>query len=1003
MILLFLLIACCPHFYHATVQNCYDGSYRVKQAPFNNCAGYRDCEPGYYCVDGVRIACPAGVYGNSSSLNSPSCSGPCPPGYFCPPGTKAPTSFVCGNNSVYCPLGSALPLPVPSGHYSIDISGSNILNDNIRVSVAQCTFGTYCENGVKRNCPAGTFGNRLGLNTSSCTGVCPEGFYCPEGTKLEYQYPCANDSSIYCPAGTDAPVSVGLGYYTVQSEESRSVGGGYTSQTICPRGSYCLGGVRSLCPAGRYGGNIQSINSSCSGICRGGYYCPAGSALSTQFQCDATDVYCPPGSPAPIPVSIGYYTTSHQGNDSTVITYSVDGNVVQGWARTAQAICTPGYFCEKGKPPVCPQSLGLLKDIASEMCGVVVAVGVRYPCPAGRYGSSAGLSTSYCDGFCRGGYYCPAASTSATQMNCGGDDVFCPTGSTAPHPVDVGYYTVGGDGNTTRAAQQRCEPGAYCIGGIRRLCLPGYYGHTQGQIIATCSGACAPGYYCPEGSIAATEVLCGDPSRYCPGNNPHPLPVPEGYYSVGGNVSSRSAVVIAPRGYYAFQGLLYACPAATYGATEGLTTAECSGRCLVPGFYCPVASISPVQRYCGDDNHYCPAGTTAPVEVDRGFYTADYALQVCPPGKWRNLTMPHVNFTDQSLPYSVINTFYPLPDCELCPEGTFKSTIGDDLALCRPCSGRNAFSSMNRIVCDCTTREGPGDMSWFNITTGMCQRYPIAEVMAYFDASSWSTNTSLTRYQQFPCEPGYFCQEGVRYLCPAGYYGNLNQETRSTCSGRCLAGYFCPPGSVSNRQYPCGAAHLICPEGSPEPTVVPAGYYTQEDLDDIHRYQQYICEPGYYCPGDGRRYPCPAGTYTSQQGTIDSQCMGPCERGHYCLAGSNSSTQYECGGAHVYCPRGSPQPRPVHDGFYCAHTGDNADEQALWDTFNRTCSIELPCEPGFYCQQGVKWPCPPGTYGWRYGLHDPACSGYVSVSVCASVWAVASVVCAHVLSVSVSV
>lgn len=364
MILLFLLVACCPHFYHATVQNCYDGSYRVKQAPFNNCAGYRDCEPGYYCVDGVRIACPAGVYGNSSSLNSPSCSGPCPPGYFCPPGTKAPTSFVCGNSSVYCPLGSALPLPVPSGHYSIDISGSNILNHNIRVSVAQCTFGTYCENGVKRHCPAGTYGNRLGLNSSTCSGGCPEGFYCPEGTKLEHQYPCANESSIYCPAGTDAPVPVGLGYFTVQSDESRTVGGGYTSQTICPRGSYCIGGVRSLCPAGRYGGNIQSINSSCSGICRGGYYCPTGSSLSTQFQCDATDVYCPPGSPAPIPVSIGYYTTSHQGNDSTVITYSVDGNVVQGWARTTQAICTPGYFCEKGRQPS-PLLLFLLLLIAA--------------------------------------------------------------------------------------------------------------------------------------------------------------------------------------------------------------------------------------------------------------------------------------------------------------------------------------------------------------------------------------------------------------------------------------------------------------------------------------------------------------------------------------------------------------------------------------------------------------------------------------------------------------
>lgn len=329
-------------------KNCYHGSYRVKKPPFNDCAGYRNCEPGYYCVDGVRSICPEGVYGDLANLNSPSCSGICPEGYYCPSGTVVPTSFVCGNSSLYCPTGSHKPLLVPQGYYSIDSKGSNTLNENIRSGIRQCSFGNYCEDGVMRKCPAGKYGNQVNLQSKDCSGVCPEGFYCPEGTKLPHQYPCSNDTRIYCPEGSEMPSSVGLGFYTERSSQSVVVGGGYTSQTICPRGSYCISGVRYLCPAGRYGGNIQSINSSCTALCRGGFYCPAGSSLSTQFQCDATDIYCPEGSPAPIPVTTGYYTTSHQGNDSTVISYTVDGTLIQGWARTIQSICTPGYFCEKG-------------------------------------------------------------------------------------------------------------------------------------------------------------------------------------------------------------------------------------------------------------------------------------------------------------------------------------------------------------------------------------------------------------------------------------------------------------------------------------------------------------------------------------------------------------------------------------------------------------------------------------------------------------------------------
>jgi len=82
--------------------------------------------------------------------------------------------------------------------------------------------------------------------------------------------------------------------------------------------------------------------------------------------------------------------------------------------------------------------------------------------------------------------------------------------------------------------------------------------------------------------------------------------------------------------------------------------------------------------------------------------------------------------------------------------------------------------------------------------------------------------------------------------------------------------------------------------------------------------------------------------------------------GHYCTAASPSRIQFRCGNSTVFCPRGSAAPTLVNDGFYGAFTGPDGGAQQLWDTVNETFSVELPCEPAYFCQGGVKKPCPPG-------------------------------------------
>jgi hypothetical protein len=184
-------------------------------------------------------------------------------------------------------------------------------------------------------------------------------------------------------------------------------------------------------------------------------------------------------------------------------------------------------------------------------------------------------------------------------------------------------------------------------------------------------------------------------------------------------------------------------------------------------------------------------------------------------------------------------------------------------------------------------------------------------------------------------------------------------------------------GSVSPYAQPCGGVQYVCPLGSSAPMLVPLGWYSNEDTREDLRSAVTQCEIGYYCPGDGRRYKCPGGTYTDEVGTVSRNCKGDCLRGYYCLEGSSSPIQHACGNSSVYCVRGSAWPTIATPGFYTVPTGDDAGAVTLFEG-NTTHSIELPCEPGYYCVKGIKFPCPPGTFGWRYGMTDSSCGGQVN-------------------------
>lgn len=247
-----------------------------------------------YCE--IYLTCTSsGVYGSCKGLTSPSCSGLCPVGYYCPEGSTNATRYKC-----------------PAGRY-----GMPLFAKVSRLSDFLITIGAT-----------------KGLTSSACSGICSAGYHCPEGSISPTQLQCGivfssiktsidnpitsvdsvgvqvyldtynttfssrylfdglglvrhtqaivEPNSVFCPEGSGVPIQVFPGFYTVGFNSTTR-----SSQSPCPIGNYCVDGVLNACPAGRYGRAERLDNSSCTGLCSRGYYCPAASTTRNAFPCPA--------------------------------------------------------------------------------------------------------------------------------------------------------------------------------------------------------------------------------------------------------------------------------------------------------------------------------------------------------------------------------------------------------------------------------------------------------------------------------------------------------------------------------------------------------------------------------------------------------------------------------------------------------------------------------------------------------------------------------------------
>lgn len=367
-------------------------------------------------------------------------------------------------------------------------------------------------------------------------GLCPPGFYCPNGTQIEIPCPNGTFSDI---VGLATPARCG------DCPPGRECEEGNPTPRECRLGHYCPGSnVIIPCPITTYRNETLGDDESDCTPCPPGSLCDSLAVVDPwDHPCPAdAGGFCPQSATEPIPCAAGSYRDlPYAGSQSDCFD------------------CPPGAYCGVGTvvPLACPN--GTYCPGADEIPLVCTPTGY---CPTQR-------TVTPLD--CPAGFYCPNGTV--TPIPCP-DGTYCPSATDRFFVCPAGTVQRAETSALTRTsfelACQTCPPGSYSDGSSGTECLPcppGFVclGNTSTSIpldIARDSGyQCLPGTYCPEGSSAP---------RYCPVGTYNPL---------AGRSSSESCLSCKPDSYNPERGASACrpCSASSSAPTNGSTTCNCVG------------------------------------------------------------------------------------------------------------------------------------------------------------------------------------------------------------------------------------------------------------------------------------------------------------------------------------------------------------------------------------------------------------------------------------------
>ncbi|KAG9482440.1 hypothetical protein GDO78_011238 [Eleutherodactylus coqui] len=972
------------------------------------------CPAGYYCLSNTSypIPCPPGSYNPLEGQDEVVDCTPCPAGSACTrsgltqpdtdcsPGYEpslAPSTSVLlahgatgpawhlTENVIHVLLaGSAWPeLKLPLESAALDTSVPRDAGSSICLP---CLAGHYCnqdrtsrERMMQLLCPAGTVCSKGMAVFPGEDYICPQGYYCPEGSQ----------EAKPCPNGT-------YGFQTGLE--------GLEDCLLCPEGNYCYQEGQS---------GIPSPN----GLCPPGYYCPAGTGSPMSYPCQ-------PGT---------YWNMTKQGVEISVCLPCPAGFFCDMPSLTAPKICPAGFYCHQGSsnPQPCPEGTygpreesstedGCLTCEPGKFCSGVGLSTISGNCQEGFYCSERSTSATPSGGICPAGSYCPASSawpvlcppgtysnqvglTEVSQclicppgMFCNGDGGSSPTGN-----CTAGYYCTEG---SSSPVQQEVKQGYYSMAGAFRPepCPPGTFQPLPARSSCT---LCPPGNFCNASSLS--EVFSCPQGHFCPAGSQSVCSIcPVGHSCLSGDI------LLCPLGYFCPEGMNTGpipCPPGTFSSVTGLTNADGCLPCP-PGMFCSNWGSRTVSGSCDPGffctgvfsgeggscprGHYCPAGSSHPYACPAGTYnnlTHQQDCLPCPAG---------YSCAGNSSDYSA----FPCPAGFYCPGGTQHSyqfpcprgyynpdPSSHSIDSCLPCTpghycGEEGLSAVSGM-CD------PG---WFCVSAAWTPQP--------FDLDNYTSANCLCPATSTggKCLPGFYCPEGTTepIPCPPGFY--CENAGLGSPSGECSAGFFCTGGTKTPRPLDGLQGNIcppstFCPNGSHYPQLCPPGTFSAEySLGNVSECKP--CPPGLYCNGSGMVSPtgrCSEGYFCELRAQpVRDYTQFRCPKGYFCPPGTQFGTQHGCPeGTYgprrglssitdcALCPpgrfcKGSGQATPTGNcssGYWCKEGA--TDEHPQDGLSGDICPPGHYCPEGFYCPQGtaLDWrPCRPGTYSSELGLENSA-------------------------------
>lgn len=790
-----------------------------------------------------------------------------------------------------------------------------------------CPEGYYCPDGdplSPRACPRGTFNNLTHRSDINECAQCLEGHYCGKSALNWPSGECY--AGYYCKKGSSTP----------NPSNVTDTGG------PCPKGYRCPNGTITPIPCSPGTYNPRSRQDSCL-PCPAGYFCPNA---SYEYITCPDGYFCPNSSGHAEPCPIGTYKNYSYGNDVSDCKMCPPGQYcpISGQAKP-RGLCAGGWYCHGGSWEEKPLNGSIFANYSA--CPLLGETGGFCTkgtfCPAGSDQPKPCTPGYYCEedyldkesGLCSPGYYCNGSTVhrKPTGLDNGGicePGYYCPVGSSYQEPCWPGTYAPEYE-NQHRNNCRLCDPGKYC--GSYALykpegnCSEGYYCPAGEILKSPPDKECQPGHFCPEG--AGTHEPC-PPGYYQPYKRMGLCHIcPEGSYcdpadaranlSSGINASTHGVVypLDCPRGYYCPNGTRtiyqFPCPIGTFGNKSKLTSVDECEPCL-KGQYCKKSGITKSSGVCYE-GYYCTIRATLPnanITTDQG--------GPCPRGH-----------------YCIEGSYQPEP----CPSGTYTPLLKQGrLSKCLDCPGGKYCANPGQAAPNGSCLPG------FYCSSRALKPNPVNE--SYGDI----------------CPHGSYCPLGTAspFKCPPGTFNNLTSATNPTSCLPCTPGKFCEGYGLTSPSGDCDAG-WYCSRGahSKRPTSLTNLVYNNslDFLCPAYLVNQTggICPTSSFCPkGSAQPELCLPGMFCETEGL--SYPSGNCTEGFYCALGSNSSNPVMCQ-AGYYCPTGTPREEPCPPGTFNPDMNKGSISHCQNCTERYYCPLPAMTEVIFKCMQGYY--CPSGS------------------------------------------